>query len=61
MLSKIITELVAEGESSIPVENFALINKILSLEQVTTKVFDTSDRAVDVLGKYLGQQLDYLK
>ena len=54
MLSKIIIELVAEGESSIPVENFALINKILSLEQVTTKVFDTSDRAVEVLGKYLG-------
>ena len=50
-------DLVAEGDSSIPNENFALINNILSLEQVTSKVFDSSDRAVSVLGKFLGQQL----
>jgi hypothetical protein len=61
VLSKIIMDLVAEGDAKIPIANFALINKILSEEQVTTKVFDSSDRAVSVLGKYLDQQLDNLK
>jgi hypothetical protein len=47
-------DLVAEGDLKVPNENFALINKILSLEQVTTKVFDSSDRAISVLGRFLG-------
>ena len=54
VLSKIITDLVNEGETSIPVDNIALINKILSLEKVTTKVFDSSDQAISVLSRYLG-------
>lgn len=43
VLSKIITDLVNEGETKLPSDNIALINKILSLEKVTTKVFDSSD------------------
>ena len=41
VLSKILTDLVAEGDAKIPVDNFALINKILSEEKVTTRVFDS--------------------
>ena len=45
VLSKIINDLVDEGGTEIPAENFSLINKILSLEKVTTKVFDSADTA----------------
>ena len=55
MLSKIINDLVAEGETEIPAENFSLINKILSLEKVTTKVFDSADTAQSVLGRFVAQ------
>lgn len=43
VLSKLVEDLVAEGGDRIPVENFALLNKVLSLEQVTSKVFDSSE------------------
>ncbi len=56
VLSKIVHDLVSEGQGDlIPKENFAEINRILSLEKVTTKVFDSSEQASNVLGKFLTQ------
>ena len=54
VLSKIVNDLVSEGGDKIPAENFALINKILSTEKVTTKVFDSSETAISVLSRFLG-------
>ena len=53
-LSKVIKDLVNESEHKIPAENFALLNKILSHEKVTTKVFDSAGQAKSILGRYLG-------
>lgn len=55
VLSKTLNDLVSEGGTVIPDENFALVNKILSEEEVTTKVFDSSDQASTVLGPFLTQ------
>lgn len=63
ILSKIVSELVSEsGENSemIPLENFPIINKILSLELVTSNVFKSSDEAIQVLGRFLDQQLSQM-
>ena len=69
VLSKLVEDLVAEGAAQgnssavagqIPRENFSLINKILAFEQVTTKVFDSSEQASSVLGRYLTQQKERL-
>ncbi len=49
VLNRLINDLVAEGEGTIPLENFSMINQILSLEKVTTKVFDSSDSANSLL------------
>lgn len=60
VLQKTLNDLLAEGGSVIPDENFALVNKILSEEVVTTKVFDSSDQASSALGPFLTQQLERL-
>ena len=61
VLSKLVSDLVSEGNEKIPAENFALLNKILSTEMVTTKVFDSPEKAISVLGRFLDEQLEQLK
>ena len=69
VLSKLVEDLVADGSTQagggalsgqIPRENFLLLNKILASEQVTTKVFDSSEQASSVIGRYLTQQRELL-
>jgi len=60
VLSKLVDDLVGAGNKRIPEDNFALLNKILSLELVTAKVFDSSEKASAIIGRFLTQQWDML-
>ena len=53
VLNRLINDLVSEGDGQIPIENLPLINEILSLEKITTKVFDSSEEACALLGNFL--------